>query len=81
MILKKLAVMIFLISLTSCSWKTYSVQQACRIAPSQNIVLLTLNKESSKEDYQSALVIRKREILLLHKDINRINNCVTELTK
>lgn len=78
----RLVHLIFLTLLISgCAGKKFSVSQACSISPSQAMIKLGLNIDSTIEDYQAALITRKAEIKLRDRDIARIKDCVNELTR
>lgn len=69
-----------LLTVSSCAYSPKRLDvdlvSACGVRPSQEIIELSLDKNSTVEDYQRALITRIAELKLAHKDIERIAKCI-----
>ena len=80
MMLKKLALMISMILLTSCATKI-SIVKACGLGSEYERLHLGLDENSKIPDYQVGLVIRKSEINMLNRRAKNEASCVEEIQK
>ena len=81
MILKKLALAIFTILLTSGCQTRINIVKACGIGEQYDDINLNLSADSHIEDYQAALVVRKHEIKKLNRDAVQDAVCVNEIQR
>lgn len=81
MILKKLVLTIFLILSISACQTRINIVRACGIGDQYEDIHLGLSRQSTINDYQSALVIRKNEIKKLNRDSAQEAVCVNEIQR
>lgn len=81
MILKKLALTIFLILSISACQTRINIDKACGIGRQYDDINLGLGPDSNIEDYQGALVIRKHEIKMLNRESLHKAACVNEIQR
>ena len=81
MILKKLALTIFLIlSISACQTKI-NIVKACGIGNQYDDINLGLSSASLIDDYQAALVVRKHEINKLNERASEQAICANEIQR
>ena len=81
MILRKLALTIFLIlSISGCS-TTLDIARACGVGGQYDPEHLGLGSESTIMDYQAALVTRKNALKMLNRERKKEAECVRNLQR